>query len=72
MIYHNYSNEIYEDLRKKYDREKWSEKNIIIFGFNVIGMVIASFFELYKPLSLVIVDNRKRGGQNGGKTIRRY
>lgn len=44
MIYHNYSNEIYEDLRKKYDREKWSEKNIIIFGFNVIGMVIASFF----------------------------
>lgn len=69
MIYHNYSNEIYEDLRKKYDREKWSEKNIIIFGFNVIGMVIASFFELYKPLSLVIVDNRKRGEFFYGKMV---
>lgn len=71
MIYHNYSIEIYDELSKKYYQEEWNQKNIVIFGFNVIGMVIASFFEYYKPLSCVIVDNRRKGEYFYGKEVKK-
>lgn len=69
MIYNNYCNKIYAELKQRYDREQWSEKNIIIFGFDMIGQVIASFFKENKPLSLEIVDNKKYGECFCGKVV---
>lgn len=71
MICHNYSTTIYKLLNQKYDQGKWNQKNIIILGFNVIGKVIASFFEYNKPISYVIVDNRKYGECFYGKNVKK-
>lgn len=69
MIYHNYCNEIYVELKKIYDQKRCSEKNIIILGFNVIGKTIASFFEYYQVRSLIVVDNQKHGQYFYGKKV---
>lgn len=60
MIYHNYSIEIYDELSKKYYQEEWNQKNIVIFGFNVIGMVIASFLNTISrfPALLWIIEEK--------------
>ena len=71
MIYYNYSTMIYNSLYEKYSQGNWNRKNVIVLGFNVIGKVIASFFEYNKTLSFDIVDNRKCGEHFYGKPVKK-
>ena len=57
----NYTKDIYCVLDKYYYSQQWEHKSIVLFGFIVLGQVIASYFENHKVENFYIVDNKKAG-----------
>ena len=61
MRYINYIGEIYHKLDTYYYTEQWKHKCVVLFGFSVLGQIIASYFDDHKVENFYIVDNKKAG-----------
>ena len=69
MNYINYIKDIYSVIDAHYYPEHWESKSVVIFGFNVLGQIIASYFDDHKVEHFYIVDNNKAGSIWMGKRI---
>ena len=69
MIYRNYIDIIQRDLKEIYPFEAWKEREIVIFGFNIIAKGIAGAFRLNDVDNFRFIDHYRTGTVFMGKTV---
>lgn len=69
MIYRNYIDIIQRDLKEIYPFEAWKEREIVIFGFNIIAKGIAGAFRLNDVDNFRFIDHYRAGTVFMGKTV---
>lgn len=69
MIYRNYIDIIQRDLKGIYPFEVWKEREIVIFGFNIIAKGIAGAFRLNDVDNFRFIDHYRTGMVFMEKTV---